>query len=364
MYLNPSARSWKSEYIIDPTVLPFHKALPNYEESPLLKLPQSFSQKLGVGSILVKDESHRFGLPAYKILGASWGCYRTVAKRLGLPLTTPLEEVKEVAQHANYRIYTATDGNWGRSVARMAKVLGTSAYLYVPKVMIESTRRKIAHEGATVIVVDGDYDQAVKEAERVCLETGGILIEDTAWPGYEEIPQWVVDGYSTMMVEIDQQAQALVGKRPDLVVCPVGAGSLAQAVVAHFKHVQPSAAILTVEADTAASLKTSLENGHITPIPTEDTIMCGMNCGTVSLLAWPFLRDGVDASIVVTDDEDRVAQDALKEMHINIGPCGAATLAALTKACKEGKEKIYIGPDSIVVLLGTEAPRGSTLDTA
>jgi len=167
-----------------------------------------------------------------------------------------------------------------------------------------------------------------------------------------------------MMVEIDQQAKELVGRRPNLVVCPVGAGSLAQAVVAHYKHMQPSATILTVEADTAASLKTSLEKGQVTAIPTADTIMCGMNCGTVSDLAWPYLRDGVDASITVTDDEDRFAQDTLRDMQIHIGPCGAATLAALVKACRKGKEEIYIHQDSVVVLLGTEAPRGSTSDTA
>lgn len=167
-----------------------------------------------------------------------------------------------------------------------------------------------------------------------------------------------------MMVEIDQQTQAITGKRPDLIVCPVGAGSLAQAVVAHFKSVRLPATILTVEPDTAACLMTSLKNGCITSIPTDDTIMCGMNCGTVSSLAWPFLRDGLDASITVTDDEARMAQDDLKEMQIHIGPCGAATLAALTKACREGKEAMYLSPDSTVVLLGTEAPRGLTFDTA
>lgn len=189
MYSNSSARAWKSQYKVDPAVLLFHQTLPNYGQSPLHELPQSFSEQLGVGSILMKDESHRFSLPAYKILGASWGCYRVVTKELGLPLTTPLEKVKEAAKLAAFQYYTATDGNWGRSVARMASILGADAHIYVPKVMIEGTRQKIAQEGATVIVVDGEYDQAVEEAERACLGTGGLLIEDTAWQGYEEIPQ-------------------------------------------------------------------------------------------------------------------------------------------------------------------------------
>ena len=166
------------------------------------------------------------------------------------------------------------------------------------------------------------------------------------------------------MVEIEQQTKTLTGQCPDLIVCPVGAGALAQAVVAHYKSPGYCTTVLTVEPNTAASLRTSLENGKITPIPTEDTIMCGMNCGTVSSLAWPFLRDGVDASIVVTDDEVRAAQETLREMGILIGPCGAATLAALTKVCGEGKEKVYLHQDSLIVLLGTEGLRGSAFDEA
>ena len=189
MYTNPSARTWRSQYTIDPDILPFHKTLPNYAQTPLRRLPQSFSDDLGTGPIFLKDESHRFGLPAYKILGASWGCYRAVTKHVGLSPTTPLEEVKKIISQRDVRFYTATDGNWGRAVARMGTMLGAKACIYVPKVMIESTREKIRLEGAEVIGVNGDYDLAVKKAEGDSIETGGLLIEDTAWLGYEEIPQ-------------------------------------------------------------------------------------------------------------------------------------------------------------------------------
>ena len=189
MYSNPSARAWKSQYEIDPAILEFHRKLPNYSQSPLHKLPESFCKKLGVQTVLVKDESHRFGLPAYKILGASWACYRVVTDKLGLPLTMPLEEVRGAAKHAKFKFYTATDGNWGRSVAHMATILGASAHVYVPKNIIQSIKQKIAQEGGEVVVVNGDYDEAVKEVEHVCYKAGGILIQDTAWPGYEEIPQ-------------------------------------------------------------------------------------------------------------------------------------------------------------------------------
>ena len=190
MYHNPSALSWKSKYSVKASILDFHKTIPDYDKTPLLKLPAKLCQQLGVGTILLKDESHRFGLPSYKILGASWGCVRTVTQSVGLPPTTPLSEIRELVAAAGHTFYTATDGNWGRAVARMAKILGATAVVHVPKVMVDATRQKIRREGAEVIVVDGDYDMAVKEAERSAIaQPGGLLIEDTAWPGYEEIPQ-------------------------------------------------------------------------------------------------------------------------------------------------------------------------------
>lgn len=167
-----------------------------------------------------------------------------------------------------------------------------------------------------------------------------------------------------MMVEVDNQTQEHVGKAPDLIVVPIGVGSLGQAVVAHFKGRTPSAAVLAVEPDTAACLKTSLENGRITSISTGNTTMCGMNCGTVSTLAWPVLRNGVDASITVTDADSKSAQDMLKESQVSVGPCAAASLAALIKVCEGGAKDSFlrISHDSVIVLLGTEGPRGEASD--
>lgn len=189
MYINPSARTWQSQYAVDPAVLPFHKDLPSYGQTPLRALAQSVCKKYRIGQILLKDESRRFGLPAYKILGASWGCFRALAKHLGLPATTSIEAIRDATRHTDIRFYTATDGNWGRAVARMGSLLGAKAQIYVPKVTMDSTKQKIKQEGATVTVADGDYDVAVKEAERDSMSSGGLLVEDTAWPGYEEIPQ-------------------------------------------------------------------------------------------------------------------------------------------------------------------------------
>ena len=190
MYHNPSAHSWKSEYAVRLSVLDFHITLPDYGKTPLLRLPAGLCEELGVGTILLKDESHRFGLPSYKILGASWGCICAITRSLGILPMVALTEIKQLLAVNKYSFYTATDGNWGRAVARMARILGASAFIYVPKVMVEATKQKIMQEGAEVIVVDADYDMAVKEAEKAATaQPNGLLIEDTAWPGYEDIPQ-------------------------------------------------------------------------------------------------------------------------------------------------------------------------------
>ncbi len=160
-----------------------------------------------------------------------------------------------------------------------------------------------------------------------------------------------------MMSEIDEQVQEELGRGVDFLVVPVGTGSLVQAVLCYYKKKERETFVLTVEPDTAACLKTSLESGQRTTIETGDMAMCGMNCGTVSYLAWPYLRDGVDASVAVTEGEGKAALDMLTEMQIKTGPCSAGSLAALVKACQEGREQVRLHEDSIVVLLGTEGPR-------
>lgn len=164
------------------------------------------------------------------------------------------------------------------------------------------------------------------------------------------------------MVEIDEQFQELTGTPLNLIVCPVGVGSLAQAVVAHYKSQDPPSTVMTVEPDTAACLKTSLENVQMTSVSTGNTTMCGMNCGTVSMTSRPFLRDGVGASSMVTDDESAMAQEMLRDMKVSTGPCSAATLAALLNISDEKNEKLHLNCDSVIFLLGTEGPRGEAFD--
>jgi acetylornithine deacetylase/succinyl-diaminopimelate desuccinylase family protein len=166
--------------------------------------------------------------------------------------------------------------------------------------------------------------------------------------------QWIVDGYSTMLREIDQQLEDDVASA---IVTPVGVGSLAQAVVLHSKSAGRSTSVLTVEPDTAACLKRSLEVGSITQIATRHTIMSGMNCGTVSYSAWPIHKSGVDASVTVSDFEAHEAVQYLQKAGVNAGPCGAASLAALRHVAKANLEAIGLNANSVVVLLCTEGAR-------
>lgn len=164
-----------------------------------------------------------------------------------------------------------------------------------------------------------------------------------------------------MLDESDQQVlEETDGKPATHAIVPVGVGSIAQAVTQHFKgaaRLSGSAKVLTVEPDTASSLKSSLEAGSMTTVPTENTIMCGMNCGTVSTTAWPVLQAGVDASVIVADNETHQAVLDLDLLGVCAGPCGASTLAALRRAVRGHKEQLGLDETSVVVLLCTEGAR-------
>lgn len=312
----------------------FHARLPGYQPTPLVDLP-ALAAELAVGRVLVKDESSRLGLPAFKVLGASWACARV------------LEE------HPGAVLVTATDGNHGRAVARMARDLGTRATVFVPRVMTEEAAAAIAGEGAEVVRTDGDYDQAVRAAaEHVRADPSRALVQDTAWPGYEKVPGWIVEGYDTLLQEVDEQ----LGRAPDLVAVPVGVGSLAQAVVAHYRTASLGTRVLSVEPDTAACLLASLGAGRPVSVPTASTVMAGLNCGTVSALAWPVLRDGCDAAVAVTDEDALRASRDLAVLGVSSGPCGAATLAGLRSALSvpARRAEVDLPEGAVVVLLSTE----------
>ena len=366
------ARGWTCE-APDDDAAAFHRALPGYAPTPLVEAP-ALAAELGVGRLFVKDESARFDLRAFKYLGASWAGFRAVAARTGYTGPATLEGLRSFLALAvrdrdggrrfgALTLITATDGNHGRAVARTARLLGLPARVYVPKGVPDAVIDRINAEGALLTVIEADYDGAVMaaradaEAEAdaeaggaraggaavgdAAAPGGGMLIQDTAWDGYELVPSWIVAGYETLFAEIDAQLAAagaapLGGARAGLISVPVGVGSLAQAAVAHYRRSglprEERPLLLSVEPDTAACVLRSLTDGGLASVPTAATVMNGLNCGTPSSIAWPYLRDGLDAAIAVTDDDAREAVAALSSAGVTAGPSGAAGLAGLRAA--------------------------------
>ncbi|MQA11607.1 MAG: diaminopropionate ammonia-lyase [Pseudonocardiaceae bacterium] len=352
IWLNPHARDWTST---EPASCgDFHDRLPGYAPTPLRDVPD-LAEQLGVRRVLVKDESDRFGLPAFKILGASWGVYRALCERLGTqPEWHTVTELGDaIAPLGKPRLITASAGNHGRAVARMARWLGLPAVILLPSTTSDGLADAIGTEGAEVRRVGDSYDEAVTTAtELAARDERYLLVQDTSWPGYERIPGWIRQGYQTMFREIDDQ---LV---PDLVVVPVGVGSLLGAALEYYRATthptRPS--VLAVEPDTAACLLTSLHAGRPVTVPTGNTVMEGLNAGTVSATGWPTFRDGLDATVAVSDAAAIRAGELLADKGIGVGPCGAATLAGLSAAvsAKGAREVLNLTPERRVVALGTD----------
>ncbi|MBC6468756.1 diaminopropionate ammonia-lyase [Actinomadura alba] len=359
-YARPAARSWTCGPAPS-GVRSFHESLPGYAPTPLTEVP-ALAGELGVGRLFVKDESARLGLPAFKVLGASWAAHRALSARVRGTAPATLGELRErIASLPPVRLVTATDGNHGRAVARIARLLRLPAQVFVPDGIHPAAVADITAEGAEVARVPGSYDEAVRQARRAADGPSGLLLQDTAWPGYEEIPGWIVEGYSTLFAEIDEQLRASGAGTADLVTVPVGVGSLAQAAVAHYRSRTegPPPSLLAVEPDVAACVLASLLEGRPRTVETGITTMAGLNCGTPSSLAWPFLRDGLDTAVAVTDAASGRAVLDLGALGISSGPCGAASLAGLRTALAGAdgaarRESLSAGRDCTVVLLSTE----------
>ena len=335
VYRRPEARHWRCS---PPPAQPwdFHRQLPGYAPTPLIDVPK-LAAELGVDRVLVKDESARLGLPAFKVLGASWGIRQAL---VGFDPDGPdtLDGLRELVAGRGIRLVTATDGNHGRAVAHFARLLGVSATVFVPAAVGQPAVDAIAGEGAKVVRVNGSYDEAC----RIAAAADGILVQDTAWDGYEDIPAAIVDGYSTLFREIDLT--------PSLVVVPMGVGSLAQAAVRHYRSTPGAVSLLGVEPATASCVLSSLDAGELVSIGTSDTVMAGLNCGTPSSTAFPDLHAGLDAAVAVRDEDSRQAVTDLRDLGVNAGPCGAATLAGVRAALP----MLDIPSDGSIVLVCTE----------
>ncbi len=310
----------------------FHASLPGYARTALRDMP-ALTLELGLGAVAIKDESDRLGLPAFKVLGASW------AVELAL------------REHPSAQtLVAASAGNHGRAVAHVAALRGLRCRVFLPARSAPARRDAIAAEGADVVVVDGSYERAVAQANAASAEPDTLAIADVGAAGPAS---WVIDGYGTLFAEAGEQGTH------DLILVPVGVGSLA-AAAARFAA-QSGAKVIGVEPVTAACLTASLAAGRPTPVPSPGTTMAGLDCAEVSAAAWPSLRDGIHGTITVDDAEVRPAVRELAEAGLAIGESGAAPLAALRTLvadpeCSALRKSVSIRSDSRVLLIATEGP--------
>jgi diaminopropionate ammonia-lyase len=327
----------------------FHRSLPGYAPTPLEALP-ALAASLGLAGIQLKDESRRFGLNAFKVLGASWALHRILQGRRR-PVT----------------VATATDGNHGRAVAWAAARMECPAVVFIPAHSAPARIESIRREGAQVELVDGSYDDAVQRCAERAAANGWQVVADTGYDGYLEVPHWIAEGYSTLFAEIEEQRQAQGMRRPDVVLVQAGVGALLHAAVDHFRSRPEQPVLVSVEPVEADALLASIESPDGQPTPSrgrQNSIMAGLNCGRVSLAAWPAIRRGVELFLAI---EDRYAEAAMRRLArpagqdpmVVAGESGAAGLGGLLALLEApelalARRFLRLDPATTVLVINTE----------
>lgn len=341
-----------------PEVAQFHHRMPAYSPTLLLDAPD-LAERLGVGRVVVKAETRRMGLPSFKILGASWATYNAICEHIGHepePWSNINELARNLAHLRPFKLATATDGNHGRAVSFMARLLGFECDIFVPAGMVRARIEAMEREGATVTVVDGDYDDAVARAAEEA-GTHCLIVSDTSWPGYETTPAQVVEGYSTIFAEVDSALDASGLDRPDVVVVPMGVGAFMAAAVTHYRSDEHRPVIVGVEPLDANCVQASALAGEISHVPgPHRSIMVGLNCGLPSLTAWPRLASGIDWLVSVDDDAARLAMRELADAAVASGETGAAALAGLDAILADEGARAELGDlsGSTILIVVTE----------
>lgn len=351
----------------------FHRSFPQYAVTPLAKL-DALAGRLGLGSLFVKDESFRFGLNAFKVLGGSFAMARYIAGEIGKGMEemnyTYLTSEQFRKDFGQATFFTATDGNHGRGVAWAARQLGQKAVVHMPKGSTKTRFDNIAKEGAAVTIEEMNYDDCVRLAAAEAAGTEhGVVVQDTAWDGYEEIPAWIMQGYGTMAEEALEQMRATEVNRPSHVFVQAGVGSLASAVVGYYVNAFPShpPRFVILEAETAACLyqgacrkdgRPAIVGGDLR------TIMAGLACGEPNTIGWDILRNHADAFLACPDWVSargmRMLAAPLKgDPAVTSGESGAVGMGAVATlmedpAYAELKEALELDRDSSVLLFSTE----------
>lgn len=351
----------------------FHQSFPQYARTPLAKL-DAMARYLGLKELYVKDESYRFGLNAFKVLGGSFAMARYIASETGkdvsdLPYSVlTSKELREEFGQATF--FTATDGNHGRGVAWAANRLGQKSVVHMPVGTTRTRLENIKKEGAQVDITDMNYDDCVRLAAKEASETArGVVIQDTAWEGYEEIPSWIMQGYGTMAMEAADQLKDCGCQRPTHVFVQAGVGSLAGAVVGYFTNLYPDnpPVFVVVEADAAACLYkgAAAGDGRIRIVDGDlKTIMAGLACGEPNTISWDILKNHVSVFAAAPDwaaaKGMRMLSAPIKgDPQVVSGESGAAPFGVLASVMTmdeyQGlREAVGLNGDSKVLLFSTE----------
>ncbi|MFW6068314.1 MAG: diaminopropionate ammonia-lyase, partial [Chloroflexota bacterium] len=225
----------------------FHSQIPGYEMTPLKRLPH-LAARLGLKNIWVKDESERMRLNAFKALGGSYAIYRLICKRLGVSQLSYSELMSDEIRErlGDMTFASATDGNHGKGLAWATQKLRFPCIIYVHKHTSRARIEAIGQYGAEVRVVDGTYDDAVRQCQRDAEANGWQIVSDTSWPGYEEIPQWVMQGYTTLLSEAQEQLAGQGVARPTHILLQAGVGAFAAAMIAFYEKIFGAAAPISV----------------------------------------------------------------------------------------------------------------------
>ena len=347
----------------------FHQSFPEYTKTPLVELSE-LSKKLNVNKIFVKDESYRFGLNAFKVLGGSYAIGRYIQDTAELnegqfnyeTLTSP--ELKEELGQMTF--ITATDGNHGRGVAWTANRLKQHSVVYMPKGSAQERLDNIKALGSDASITEFNYDDAVRLANKHANENGWIMVQDTAWEGYEKIPAWIMQGYTTMALEIVEELDTI---KPTHLFLQAGVGALAGAVTGFFAdYYKDNRPIITIiEPDKADCIyKTAAANdGRIHTVGGDlNTIMAGLACGEPCTIGWNVLHDHADHFISMSDNYAELGMRTLglplgNDQVIVSGESGAATMGFVTEILsnpehKELKEALQLNEDSIIICISTE----------
>ena len=329
--------------------LPYHQSLPNYEPTPLVNLPH-LANHYGIANIYVKNEAFRFGLNAFKGLGASYAIHKLLGKQSDIST-----------------FCTATDGNHGRAVAWAAHLAGKKSVVFVPRDTTQNRIMAIEKEGAKVLKIEGNYDETCAHAEEESLKNGWTLVQDTAWEGYEEIPAQIMAGYLTHFQELENSLHILPKPKVDIVFLQAGVGSWAGAAIWYYlnRYGKNRPKIVVVEPYEAAGIFASFNaQKRVMPDGSFETIMAGLNCGIPSLSAWEIIKNGTDVSLKI---EDRYAEQAIRELYYPIkndesiiaGESGvgglAGFMALMTDAnSKNIKETLEITEKTSILFYSTE----------